>query len=72
MPMRGNSKLDLKHQVKRWVRQQYDGELELDGELIPKLEGDFYARIMTDGHSPNSIVCWTSGGFFLKNTGECR
>jgi len=71
MPMRVNSKFDLKHQVKRWVKRQYAGELELDGELIPKLEGDFYARIMTDGHSPNSIVC-CSGGFYLKDAGECR
>jgi hypothetical protein len=70
MPMRGNSKLDLKHQVKRWVKQQYAGELALDGELMPRLSGDYYARIITDNRPPDSVVCWTSGGFYLKSTDQ--
>lgn len=68
MPLRGNSLLDLKHQVKKWIKQEYCGELALDGEFMPKLDGDYYAKIMTDGRPPDSVVCWTGGGFYLKST----
>ncbi len=43
-------------------------EFRLDGDLMPKLNGDYYARIMTDGRPPESVVCWSSGGFYLKHT----
>jgi len=65
-PLRGNSSLDIKKQVKNWIKKQFAGEFVLDGELMPKLSGDYYAKIMTDGRPPDSVVCWTSGGFFLK------
>jgi hypothetical protein len=65
-PLRGNSSLDLKYQVKKWIKENFGGELMLDGKLMPRLSGDYYARIMTDGRPPDSVVCWTSGGFFIK------
>lgn len=65
--IRGNEKLDLKKLVKKWIKKQFCGELALDGELTPKLQGDYYAKIMTDGRPPDSVVCWTSGGFYLKS-----
>jgi len=66
MPIRGNAKLDIERLVKKWADQEYGGELKLDGELMPGLEGDYYAKIMTDGRPPDSCICWTSGGFYLK------
>lgn len=69
-PIRSNEKLDLKKLVKKWIKKQFGGELFLDGDLMPKLQGDYYARIMTDGRPPESIVCWTSGGFYLKSSYE--
>ncbi len=68
MPMRGNSLLDITHQIKRWVKREFGGELKLNGKIMPKLAGDYYARIMTDGRSPDSVVCWNSGGFYLSAT----
>lgn len=68
MPIRGNSLLDLEHQIKRWIKQEFGSELALDGETMPRLSGDYYARIMTDSRPPESAVCWTSGGFYLKST----
>ncbi len=68
VPMRGNSKLDLKYQVKKWIANWFDGEFRLDGDLMPKLSGDYYARIMTDGRPPDSVVCWQGGGFYLKHS----
>ena len=65
--LRGNSLLDLEHQLKKWVREEFGGELKLDPPLMPRLEGDYYGRIMTDGRPPDSIVCWESGGFYLKH-----
>jgi hypothetical protein len=66
MPLRRNSLLDLKHQIKKWIKREFCGELMLDGEIMPKIEGDYFAQIKTDGRPPDSIVCWTSGGFFIK------
>lgn len=68
LPLRGNALLDLKRQVKKWIKREYCGELSLDGELMPKLQGDYYAKLMTDGRPPESVVCWQSGGFYLKTT----
>jgi len=64
--IRGNEKLNLRNLVKKWIKKQFANELTLDGDLIPKLSGDYYARIMTNGRPPESVVCWTSGGFYLK------
>lgn len=66
MPLRGNSLLDLRHQVKKWVKQQFCGELRLSGKIMPKLEGEYYGKIMTDGRPPDSVVCWEGGGFYLE------
>lgn len=60
-PLRGNASLDITYQVKKWIKKEFGGELFLDGELTPKLEGDYYAKIMT------GAVCWDSGGFYLTN-----
>lgn len=70
VPVHGNSSLDLKRQVKQWIKIQYARELKLDGELMPRHAGDYYAKIMTDGRPPDSVVCWTSGGFYLKSAYE--
>lgn len=66
-PIRARQTLDLKRRVKEWIKMQYGGDLSLDGELMPKLQGDYYAKIITDGRPPDSVVCWTSGGFYLKS-----
>ena len=66
LPIRGNGLLDLEHQVKRWIKQEFVGERRLDGEIQPRLDGDFYARVMTDGRPPDSVVCWEGGGFWIK------
>ncbi len=66
MSLRGNSKLDLKTQIENWIKKEFGGELVLDGEIMPNLDGEYYAKIMTDGRSPESVVCWDGGGFYLK------
>jgi hypothetical protein len=70
-PLRGNALLDLKTQVKNWIKQEIDSDClyaALDGEIMPRVEGDYYARIMTDGREPDSIVCWEGGGFYIKTS----
>ncbi len=66
VPMRGNAGLDLRRQVSKWIRAEYGPDMRLDGEMMPKLEGDYYARIMTDGRPPDSVVCWEGAGFYVK------
>ena len=68
MPLRGNSVLDLTKQVRKWVLEEFSGELRLNGDIMPKLDGDYYGKIMTDGRPPDSVVCWEGGGFFLETT----
>lgn len=67
-PIRGNGTLDLETQVRRWLKRQFSGELKLSGKLMPRLQGEYYARIMTDGRPPESVVCWQSAGFFTETT----
>lgn len=66
-PMRGNSSLDLATQIRKWVREEFAGELFLDGKIQPKLDGDYYGQIITDGRPPDAGVCWTGGGFWLTD-----
>jgi hypothetical protein len=67
VPLRGNASLNLKHQIKKWITSEFGGELFLNGELMPKLSGDYYGKIMTDGRPPDSVVCWDGAGFYLSN-----
>ena len=64
--IRPRQTLNLRRRVAEWVRAEFGGELVLDGELMPRLDGEFYARIMTDGREPESVICWDGGGFYLK------
>jgi len=64
-PIRANAHLNLKRLIQKWAKKEFGGELKLNGEIMPKIEGDYYARIMTDGRPPESVVCWTGGGFYL-------
>lgn len=59
--------LDLETLVDRWVAERFGGELMRDGELMPKLQGDFYATIHTDWRPLDSVVVWESGGFYLRD-----
>ncbi len=68
MPISDRTHLDIKALVKRWIKREYQGELRLDGDLMPRLYGDYYAQIKLDGNPPDSISCWTSGGFYLKTS----
>lgn len=69
-PIRGSTRLNLTKILKRWIKKEFCGELQLDGMLQPRLEGEYYAKIMTDGRPPKSIIVWESGGFWLKSTYE--
>lgn len=66
VPLRGNSKLDLKYQIKKWIKSEFASELRLDPPLLRRLDGDYYAKIITDGRPPDTAVVWDSGGFYLK------
>lgn len=66
-PLRGNALLDLKHQVKRWIKSEFGGAFRLNGNLMPRLQGDYFAQIVTDGRPIDSTVVWQSGGFYLVN-----
>lgn len=63
-----NSTLDLREQVEAWVEEEFCGELKIDGELTPAFEGDYYAQIKTDWATKDSVVCWESGGFYLRES----
>jgi hypothetical protein len=66
--IKGRMILDLKTRVKAWVKSEFCGELALDGEIMPRLQGDYYASIITDWRPVDSFVVWQGGGFYLKTT----
>jgi hypothetical protein len=57
--------LDLESQVINWVNEHFCGELEIDLP-ISDFEGDYHASIKTDFNSPDSVISWQFGGFYLK------
>lgn len=65
-PIGDEETIDLRWQIERWSNEQFAGALTLAGALTPKLNGEYYARIMTDGRPPDSVVCWSGAGFYLK------
>ena len=68
VPLRGNASLSISKQVKKWAKQEFGGELRLDPPIMPRLQGDYYAAIYTDGREPTCGICWDSGGFYLKGS----
>jgi len=67
MPLRGSDKMDLIRHTRRWIKQEFRGELFLDPPMQPGLEGDFYAKLMTDSRPPDSCICWEGAGFWLTD-----
>jgi len=67
-PLTKRTILDIKRLVKRWIKEEFCGELFLDGDLTPRLQGDYYAQIILDGRPPDTHVVWASGGFYLKDS----
>ena len=68
VPIRGNALLRLETRIKAWCKAEFGGEFKLDGRITPRLQGDYYAKIMMDGRPPDSVICWEGGGFYLKST----
>lgn len=66
MPIGENDQMNLKANVERWIAAEFEGELALNGELLPKLQGDYYAEMRTN----DSAVVWDSGGFYLKSVDD--
>jgi hypothetical protein len=72
MPLRSNTPLDIVALVRTWIWRSFSrGTLALDGPMLSKVEGDFYATLYIDGRPPDSSVAWDSGGFYLKGL-TCR
>ncbi len=66
VPINDDETIDLETNVEKWIENEFCRELELDGDITRRLEGDYYGKIMTDGRSPDSVVCWDGGGFYLR------
>jgi len=67
VPLKPSHSLNIKTRIKDWVKKEFGGELRLGGEPMPRLQGDYYAKIITDGRPPDSVVVWDSGGFYLTH-----
>ena len=62
--IKGKMVLNLETRVKDWLKKEFCGEVVLDGKIMPRLEGEYYAQIITDNRDPDCGICWSSGGFF--------
>lgn len=58
--------LDLETLVDQWIAESSGGELMRDGDIMPKLRGEYYAWIQTDRRPLDSAVVWESGGFYVR------
>ena len=66
VPIKGKMVLDLKTRVQAWIKSQFDGIGHLDGDLMPRLDGDYYAKTMTDERDPDCGICWEGAGFYVR------
>jgi hypothetical protein len=64
-PLADTDTLDLAENVDAWIDREYCGEVKRTGEF-QRWQGDFWAEIKTDGRSPDSPICWESGGFYVE------
>jgi len=67
VPIAANAHLDIEKRVREWVKREFCGELRVTG-FQPRLEGQYYATIITDGRPPDSVVVWSSAGFWTDTT----
>lgn len=65
LPIKGNQTLNLKTRIKSWIKAHFGEGWLLDGDIMPKLQGDYYGAIYTDNRPPDG-VCWDAGGFYVK------
>ena len=72
MAIAGEDLLDLTTLIKKWLKVRFSDELRLDGKIWERGDAlaQFSARIMMDGRPPDSLVCWTSCGFWVKGFEE--
>lgn len=66
-PLRKNASLDLTTQIRKWVREEFCGELFLEPPIQPKLNGDYYGQILLEGRPPDRAACWDGAGFWLTD-----
>lgn len=65
VPFEADEPMALEAMTDRWIAEHSGGELVRDGAMTRSIDGDYYARIMTDGRSPESVCCWDGAGFYL-------
>lgn len=58
--------MDLETLVDQWITESSCGELVRDGDIMPQLQGEYYAWIQTDQRPLDSVVVWESGGFYIR------
>lgn len=70
VPIGDNDTLDAEELSRDWIEREFCGELEMDGEPWENMKSlaPYYARVMTDGRSPDSPIHWDSCGFCLRST----
>ena len=65
MPIGEREHLDIEKVVKKWIKAEFRGEMELDQGIWVE-PCAYYAQIKTDKALPSDVRCWNSGGFYLK------
>lgn len=67
-PFRANCILDIQRLVKKWVKEQFCGEMKAVGFGKAGWGGQFIAEIKLNGEPPSSITVWESCSFRLEST----
>lgn len=68
VPIADDTPLDIETLVNRWAESEFAGELTPSFAYGPGSSfAEYYARIITDGRSPDSCVSWDSVGFYVES-----
>jgi hypothetical protein len=67
VPIADDTLLDIEKLCSDWAESHFCGEANPEFAYGPESAClEYYARIITDGRSPDSCICWTSVGFSME------
>jgi hypothetical protein len=65
VPIDSDTPLNLVDLIDDWIEYNWQGDRKRFGGVTPRLDGDYYGKIMTERRPPTSCVCYSGGGFHV-------
>lgn len=67
VPITGRQLIDPDVRFKKWLRDEFGGELKVDGKRS-QFQAEYSVTIHLDYQHYDGVCCWTSGEYYVKCT----